>query len=565
VLTAISWARFAANNALDLISLVLSADPNKRAPASFSATFRDAGLNQGVPFGSFGVSREDHEYHARKEDELKRQEELEKRQELVSKAARMEALDTAADEILKAAKKLEKEVRRETKYWQEIVSISDKGWPIQRLRQNARNMPFGVRYGLPEASDHFKARGFAPLRMDKDGSIILDPNLSLKPKTLRVRISEDGKIVGSSQLPMQGEVTELAVERSVQLARDSLLEEELYHSMSLETRQLLPYGVQLRGSVISVDATGAASVKTDRKLLIDCVPRDEKIPDGQDHSYDWLAQNVAESLRLLLAHEHSMRLYRRSQLPPPLTGRKREEPSPPLLRTLLAMLRHLQSVDSLHAYLGTVAATLDSAGLGVSLDTARETSWTKLGANLRESSKRGLSATDQLLEIFSRPFDGKATMTLPSFTGAQSDSITIVTRTVIGQPTFGTEHKLMLPASLAADLGLFQQSNYPTVEDVASYLDWVLSLHLTHRLLKNEFASTLIKGKDAKVTIACKGSKKGSTTTKDVSVEMKNGHLTAIAMAYGLQQGPEVAQQLQAWNGQSGQVSLHDQVKSWIS
>jgi hypothetical protein len=90
-------------------------------------------------------------------------------------------------------------------------------------------------------------------------------------------------------------------------------------------------------------------------------------------------------------------------------------------------------------------------------------------------------------------------------------------------------------------------------------------LHLTHRLLKNEFASTLIKGKDAKVTIACKGSKKGSTITKDVSVEMKNGHLTAIAMTYGLQQGSEVAQQLQAWNGQSGQVSLQDQVKSWIS
>lgn len=69
---------------------------------------------------------------------------------VVAKGSRMEALDSAADEILKAARKLEKEVRRETKYWQEIVSVSDKGWPIQRLRQNARHVPFGVRYGLPE-------------------------------------------------------------------------------------------------------------------------------------------------------------------------------------------------------------------------------------------------------------------------------------------------------------------------------------------------------------------------------------------------------------------------------
>lgn len=145
-----SWARFAASNALDLISLVLSADPNKRAPTSFSHTFREAGLNQGLPFGSLGVAREDHEYDELKLPERSRREEQEKRQELVAKAARMEALDTATDEILKAAKSLEKEVRRETKYWQEIVSISDKGWPIHRMRQNVRHAPFGVRYGAPE-------------------------------------------------------------------------------------------------------------------------------------------------------------------------------------------------------------------------------------------------------------------------------------------------------------------------------------------------------------------------------------------------------------------------------
>ena len=95
--------------------------------------------------------------------------------------------------------------------------------------------------------------------MDKDGSIILDPNLALKPKTLRVRISENGRITGSAQLPAESLIEGLAVEKSIRLARDSLLEEELFHEMSLETRQLLPYGVQLRDSVIIVDAPSAES------------------------------------------------------------------------------------------------------------------------------------------------------------------------------------------------------------------------------------------------------------------------------------------------------------------
>jgi mediator of RNA polymerase II transcription subunit 17, fungi type len=158
LITRYRWAKFAAENALDLLSLVLSQDPSKRAASSFSHNFRESGLNQGIPYGSFGASRENHEFHVRKPDELQKLQGIEERQMIVAKGARMEALDSAADEILKAAKKLEKEVRRETKYWQEIVSVSDKGWPIQRLRQNARHVPFGIRYGLPEGTFSWRLR-----------------------------------------------------------------------------------------------------------------------------------------------------------------------------------------------------------------------------------------------------------------------------------------------------------------------------------------------------------------------------------------------------------------------
>jgi mediator of RNA polymerase II transcription subunit 17 len=576
------WAKFAANNAVDAISLVLSTDPAKRSPASFSHTFRTQGLEQGVPLGSFGASKENHDQHIRKPEEEQSLQEYAQRQELVSKGSRLEALDSATDEILKAAKKLEREVRRETKYWQEIVSISDKGWPIQRWRQNARNVPFAVRYGLPEgtlaphhyvpcsntltASSHFKARGLAPLSMDKDGSIMLVPALVQKPKTLRVRVSQNGNITGTSRLPVEPNEDNIAIERSIQLARDSLFEEELYHEMIIESRQLLAYGVKYRDSVIHVDASSRNGQQSPRKLLIDLIPREDSTVGNQDQANDWLAKNVADGLRLLLAHEHSMRLHRRSQLPPPLTGQTREKPPPALLRPLLAVFKHLEGVDSLYAYLETVAKTLESAGLSIHLETTREISWARLADSLKVSSKETISASDKLLEMFSKPFDGKATLTLPSVSGGvQVENLTISTRTVIGQPTFGTEHKLTLPSSLLADLGLFQHLKFSSVEETTSYLDWVLSLHIAHRQLTREFSSrAIIKGNDSRVTIGSKGSKKAPATEYDILIELQNGELKATALDVSPQELLEDAQQSHTWNGKGGETSLIAMIRSWV-
>jgi mediator of RNA polymerase II transcription subunit 17 len=368
--------------------------------------------------------------------------------------------------------------------------------------------------------------------MNKDGSIILDPALALKPKTLRVRISENGRITGTSRLAMEGGKNDTAIETTIQLARDSLFEEELYHEMSLETRQLLAYGVEYRDSVIRVNASGTNGQHSSKKLLIDCIPREDRSTGNQDHSNDWLAQNVAEGLRLLLAHEHSMRLHQRSQLPPPLTGQKRDKPPPSLLRTLLAVFRHLDGVDSLYEYLAKVAKTLAGAGLGVQLETTREVSWARLADSLKTSPKKGLSAADQLLEIFAKPFDGRATLALTSVSGAQPEVLAVSTRTVIGQPIFGTEHKLTLSSSLATDLGLFQQIKFPSVEEITSYLDWILSLHIAHRQLKSDFSPhTFIKGNDARITIRSKDTKKGSTIDQDVTIELHNGELGATATA----------------------------------
>ncbi|KAL6705797.1 RNA polymerase II mediator complex subunit [Coniothyrium glycines] len=556
----LEWAKFAATNALDLISLVLSKDPRGQNPASFSQTFREQGLNQGIPFGSFVLSRENHEYHNRQGNDIQQREELEARQEVVAKGARMEALDTAADDILKAAKQLEKEVRRETKYWQEIVSVSEKGWPIQRLRQNARHVPFGVRYGLPEAGDHFKARGFAPLRMDKDGSIILDPALTVKPKTFRVRVRVNGKITGTSQLPSSEDVAPKAIEKSIQLARDSLFEEELFHEMSLETRQLAAYGVEFRNSTIQVDAPRSGG-EFERQLLIDCIPRDDVIPTDQEHSDDWLAKQIAESLRLLLVHEHSMRLHRRSQLPAPLTSHNQEKQSPPLLRTLLAVLNHLQSVDSLYVYLEALTQTLKSAGIDLSLETTREVSWARL-AEVLLTTGTDVSATDRLLETFIKPFEGKATMTIPVLPGAQSETLVVFTRTIIGQPTFGTEHRLNLPASLISDLGLSTQLKFSSASELKSYLDWIFSLFVAHRVVQSAFLPQgHIENREPKIRVVVKGGKKASAMSKCLSVECREGRMTVTAKPGSSTDADADATELFTWDGTGTRLSLVDWIK----
>jgi mediator of RNA polymerase II transcription subunit 17 len=255
-----------------------------------------------------------------------------------------------------------------------------------------------------------------------------------------------------------------------------------------------------------------------------------------------------------------MRLYRRTQLPPPLTSRKQEKKTSPLLRTLLAMLHHLQNVDSLFAYLDKVSNTLGSAGLETPVKTSREESLSKLRDSLATSNHKDLSASDQLLDIFTRPYTGKATVTLPASPGSPTEELTVAIRTVIGAPTFGTEYKLTLPSSVATDLGLSTENKFQITADIVSYLDWVLSLHVAHRVLKGEYANrAATKGTEARVTIASKNSKKGPSTKRNITVDLTEGLL-----ALHLSNTDESSQESHSWSGQRDEITLKEKVQGWV-
>jgi len=404
--------------------------------------------------------------------------------------------------------------------------------------------------------------------MDKDGSIVLDPALALKPKTVRVRVTEDGKTTGTSRINIPDRLSELQFEQSIQLARETIFEEELFHEMSMESRQLIAYNVELRNSVLHVMLPGQDNQPLHRKLLIDYVPRDDSASFSNAGVHDWLAQNIADGLRSLLAHEYRMRLYRRSRIPPPMSQHRLQEPTPPLLRTVLSIISHLDAVESLQVHLGALAKTLKSAGLDVNVEASCETSWEKMCDLVEGAPSDGVPAAAQLLNLFIRPLHGTASISLPSANGSPPETLSIVTRTYIGPPHFGTEHEVSLPPALYTLFNEQDQQSplkFSSTQEVRSYLGWIISIDVSQILLLREFPGRAsIRSSDPQICILCKGSKKGLVKEGELEIELEEAELRATATISVGQLATGVERETFVWNGTFGQPPLKETVKRWF-
>ena len=67
---------------------------------------------------------------------------------LVTMGWKMESLNGAADSILKSASRLEEEIGKEMRYWEQVLKIKEKGWSLHRLPKEKHTL--GVRYGFAE-------------------------------------------------------------------------------------------------------------------------------------------------------------------------------------------------------------------------------------------------------------------------------------------------------------------------------------------------------------------------------------------------------------------------------
>jgi mediator of RNA polymerase II transcription subunit 17 len=122
--------------ALDFISLLLSKHAPRQAETSISPY-----LKQNVPMGSLNVDvvRAPQKSQSALRDSQN-----------VARGWKMESFNASANRLLKAASRLESEVAAETKYWDQVLSIKDRGWKVCRLPRERQVL--GVQYGFMEGA-----------------------------------------------------------------------------------------------------------------------------------------------------------------------------------------------------------------------------------------------------------------------------------------------------------------------------------------------------------------------------------------------------------------------------
>lgn len=347
--------------ALDFISLLLSKDAPKQADQTMSPH-----LKQFVKPATLGMDMWQN---------MPVDKEIQDTDHAIARGYRMDSLQTCATSLLDAASRLEKTVRRETRYWENVLSVSERGWSICRMPREKHNL--GVRFGFLEALGEYRERGLAALRADESGNVILDKGLGNDSKFVRIRTRRGNQIVGISSSPPRIDGAETNLEGRIRAARDSLYEEELFHEMIRESRTLASYGVDMRQSTICVptrlDARlkDAATIVFDT-ILVDLVSIDDMGSEElRNQTHDQMAQTVAVVFRLLLSYAHGERLKRRSETPPPMSLAKPDAAVVSILRPVLSMLHHQSIAKDVDNCLDRLGSLLGSASIEAHVKPAR--------------------------------------------------------------------------------------------------------------------------------------------------------------------------------------------------
>ena len=278
---------------------------------------------------------------------------------VLARNVKMRSLQRSADDILGAAKRLEDNVRKETQFWDQMLSISGKGWSICRIPRTKR---LGVRYGFSESASEFSGRSIAALNSNADGSISLERGFGSKPTGLRVSVVRDGQVVGKSYLPSTSDDSETTLEARIRHARDSIFDEELFREMTRESRTMSSIGVTMRGQTIRLPTVGAEGSDS-TEILLDLVPLDQETGSqiNTANTDDAVAQAIALAARLILSQAHREKLNKRSEVPMPMAERSEEKPIMAILKPLITFSLHKSSLLAVNSYIDNIAAVLSLA------------------------------------------------------------------------------------------------------------------------------------------------------------------------------------------------------------
>ena len=356
--------------AVDFISLLLSKELPTQAGATVSPGLRDL-----VGLGTLGADR----LAASNLDEAALRD-----NKLVATGCKFADIDRTVESVLTSASRLHKEISIETKYWAEVLAVSQKGWSVTCVPNEPETL--GVRYGFSEAAPDFRNTSLAPMRRGDDGSVDLDCGRMLgDPQRLLVTLEKNGRIVGQSSLPSPLP-EDAPLEDRVLEARNTIFAQELWHEINREGRLLQAYGVRLEESSVS------CSLHDGLRVVFGLQPLERLVEEGASELLpeDSRAESLAAALHQLLTYAHRINNQRRSR--PMSKNRIQSTTTPPypLLRPVLAHLQHEASTEDATRFISDLITVLQSAGISTALFTLHEQPISMKSVETRASSSEGL-------------------------------------------------------------------------------------------------------------------------------------------------------------------------------
>ncbi|RMD41900.1 hypothetical protein DV735_g3234, partial [Chaetothyriales sp. CBS 134920] len=266
-----------------------------------------------------------------------------KKEAQVARGWKAKGFESAHAKFTAASERLKKEAEREALFWAETARLQEDGWKISRHPRDSKAI--GIHIGMDASAPQFKARGFDFLRQDDDGTVYLNQSgVTSSRKKLQIAIERHGRISGSAISNLMTGSTTSKTSESAALARDSLLEDELFYEASREARLLSNQDITTRAQAIIFKLDQESKV-----ILSYSTPGPQTTLQIQ--SDEDIAQGILLCLKSLFIEALEHRQQSRMKKPGPITTTARSIPELSVLRPLITTIRHQSAVYSLQKQL----------------------------------------------------------------------------------------------------------------------------------------------------------------------------------------------------------------------
>ncbi|KAI1120393.1 subunit 17 of mediator complex-domain-containing protein [Nemania abortiva] len=341
-LRGISAASTLANYAVDTVSLLLSKESPVQASTTISPALRDA-----VGIGTLGASK--------LKDPLTSAVQLQNDRS-VATGWRVMGINHMVDSVLAAAERLEKEIEFETKYWADVLDVSDDGWTVCALPQEPYTL--GVRFGFAESAPDFRNSSIAPLIRNDDGTIRLGVGKAgAGAQRIRVTIKRHGIITDQSPLPARIP-DDAPLKDRVREARNTIFHQELWYEMNREARNLLAYDVFWKGSAIVWKQTRGT------ELILTLEDLSDQDDANANYTVGICCSAAAYSLlQFLLFQSHRQNYHKRTSLSPAVRQSDTNNSAYNILRSLICRFEYFRNSADFGSHLENLINTLRQAGI----------------------------------------------------------------------------------------------------------------------------------------------------------------------------------------------------------